>query len=64
MPFFLCIVYLYLFVTYNLRIVLIQPECLLEGGLLLMREGKPFFFCRPFSDNIILSHNQPGSVMT
>lgn len=28
----------------NLRIVIIQPECLLEGGLLLMREGKPFFF--------------------
>lgn len=42
--FFLCIVYLCLFVTYNLRIMIIQPECLLEGGLLLMREGKPFFF--------------------
>lgn len=41
--FFLCIVYLCLFVTYNLRIMIIQPECLLEGGLLLMREAKPFF---------------------
>lgn len=41
--FSLYIVYLCLFVTYNLRIVMIQPECLLEGGLLLMREGKPFF---------------------
>lgn len=47
---FLCIVYLFVFAIYNLRIVIVQPECLLEGGLLLMREGKPFFFYRPFSD--------------
>lgn len=25
--------------------------------------GETFFFCRLFSDNI-MSHNQPGSVMT
>lgn len=49
---FLYIVY-FVFAIYNVRIVVVQPECRLEGGLLLMREGKPFFFCRPFSDNTI-----------
>lgn len=34
---------IFVFAIYNLRIVIVQPECLLEGGLLLMREGKPFF---------------------
>lgn len=43
MLFFLCIVYLYLFVTYNLGVVIMQLECL-RGWAFVDEGGETFFF--------------------